>query len=87
MIIEVEQKKYFHAAPELHNTSTEQITRAMKTTVDTGLIVARVMKKNKTSLIRILDETVELHHNINISLLKIKILHIIIQRMVAKLPL
>ena len=37
----------------------------MENPVDTGLISTRVTRKNAISLTSLLDETIELHHNIN----------------------
>ena len=49
----------------------------MENPVDTGLIGTRVMRTNAISLTSLLDETVELYHNINCSHPNLQILRII----------
>ena len=75
--MEVEQKEDRHDAPELPNPRPEQIHRTMETPVNTDIIVTIVMRKDSISLTSFLDETVELHHNINRFDLNLQILLII----------
>ena len=49
----------------------------MEAPVDNGLVGTRVMKINTIPLTILLDETFELHHNINRSHLNLQILQII----------
>ena len=49
----------------------------METPVDTGLVGTRFMRPNVISLVSLLGESVELHHNINSSHLNLQILRII----------
>ena len=66
-IIKFEQQYDCHAGPWLTNPIPEQRPRTMENPVDTILIGTRVMRTNSISLTGILDETVELHHNIDSS--------------------
>ena len=70
----VEQQDDHHADSELLNSIPEQRPRKIKTPVDNGLIGTRVTSTNALSLASLLDESVELHHNINSSHLNLQML-------------
>ena len=64
---EVEEQDDLHAASEFTNTRPEQIPRTTEIPVDNYLVGTIVTSTNTIPLAILLDENVELHHNINLS--------------------
>ena len=85
--MEVQQQEDRQAALEFTNLRPEHRPITIETPVDNGLISTIFMRTNEISLTSLLDENVELYHNINHYRLNLRFFKSLLQIMVATLPL